>query len=352
MEQDNMHLLEMIDRPAFIVRDGIITYSNKSAQNRQVKEGTAIATLIPEDCDAYDTYSGGVLYMTLNFGWVSCGATVTRQEDTDIFLLDRDYDQTHLQILALAAQQLRMPLSNAMTVMDDMLPSLEAAQQEHGAQLSRSLYQLMRLISNMADADRYLGGEGAAMERTELRSFFREVFEKAGTSLEDTEVSIAYTGPEKQVFSMIDRERMERAVYNLLSNAVKFSPPKGQVQATLVRNGNRMRLTVEDHGSGIAPHVMGSLYHRYLREPAIEDSRFGLGLGMSLVRSVASNHGGTVLVEKTEGTRVTMTFAVRNVVPCELRSPILRMSNYAGGRELGLVEFAEKLPIDSYKKKI
>ena len=350
MEQDKKHLLEMIDRPAFMVRDGIIVYCNQTAKNRQVREGESIAELIPDECDAYKNYHGGVLYMTLMLGWTPCGATVTRQEDADIFLLDRDYDQTHLQVLALAAQQLRTPLSNAMTVMDELAPSLDADQQTHGAQLSRALFQLLRQISNMADAERYVGGESSAMEKTELRSFFREVFEKAAVSLAETDISIQYTGPENPVFSLMDRERMERAVYNLLANAVKFSPKGSCVQATLCRTGKQMRLTVEDQGDGIAAHVQGSLYHRYLREPAIEDGRYGLGLGMALVRSVAALHGGTVLIDQPKGTRVTMTFAVRSTIPGELRSPVIRIGDYAGGRDLGLMEFAESLPLSVYQK--
>lgn len=352
MEQDKKHLLEMIDRPVFAVRDGVIIYSNQSAQHRLVKEGTAIQDLIPDGCDAYENYHGGVLYMTLTLGWIPCGATIIRQEDTDVFLLDRDYDQSHLQVLALAAQQLRMPLSNAMTVMDGLMTELDPAQQEQGAQLNRALFQLLRQVSNMADAERYVGGETSAMEKTELRSFFREVFEKAAARLEDAQVTIHYTGPQNQAFTMLDRERMERAVFNLLSNAVKFSPKDSCVEACLTRCGKQMRLTIEDQGDGIASHVQASLFHRYLREPAIEDSRFGLGLGMALVRSVAALHGGTVLIEQAKGTRVTMTFALRSFVPGELRSPVLKISDYTGGRDISLLEFSDFLPSSAYDESI
>lgn len=352
MEQDKKRFLEMIDRPAFMVQDGIITYCNQVAKNRQVREGMSITELLPDKSNAYQTYQGGVLYMTLMLGWSPCGATVTREDGIDVFLLDRDLDDTQLQILSLAAQQLRTPLSNAMIVMDDLIPALEETLQEQGAQLKKALFQLLRLTSNMADADRYMNKDGSVMEKTELRSFFREVFEKAQAALDPTGVTIQYTGPQNQVFSLTDRERMERAVYNLLSNAVKFSPKGSCVRASLVRAGDQMRLTIEDEGDGIAPYVQPSLYHRYLREPALEDSRFGLGLGMSLVRSVAVLHGGTVLIDQPKGTRVTMTFAVRKNLPPELRSPTLRISNYAGGRDLGLLEFSEQLPSHMYNETI
>lgn len=350
MEHDKQNLLEMIDRPAFAVRDGIITSCNQMAKNRQIPEGQPVAQLLQTDSNSYSEFRGGILYLTVQIGWTSCGATVVRQEEEDLFLLDRDADQTQLQALSLAAQQLRVPLSDVMTLADQLFPDLqEDIQKQRASQMNRALFQLMRLISNMADAERYTGPDAPCCENTELCSFFREIIEKAETSLEKTSVTVHFTCPEAPIFTIVDRERMERAVYNLLSNAVKFSEPGAKVEVKLTCNGKMACLTVEDHGSGIAPHVKGSLFHRYMREPAIEDSRFGLGLGMTLVRSVAAAHGGTVLLEETDGTRVAMTMAIRKELPGTLRSPKLRIGDYAGGRDLGLLEFSETLPASAYE---
>ena len=351
MEQEN--LLNMIDRPAFLVRDGIIVERNELAKNRQISLGNSIEELMPEGCEAYRNYSGGILYLTLQIGWIQCGATVVRQNGHDVFLLDRDADQAQLQTLSLAAQQLRVPLSNVMTLADRLFPELtDSTQQSQAAQMRQALYQLMRQIGNMADAERYTGMDAPSYENTELCSFFKEIFEKADTTLSNTKVAVSFSCPNTPVFTIADRERLERAVYNLISNAVKFSKPGNYVTGTLSINGKMACLTVEDQGDGIASHVQGTLFHRYMREPAIEDSRFGLGLGMTLVRSAAAIHGGTVLLQQKEGTRVTMTIALRKQVPGALRSPTLRISDYAGGRDLGLLEFSESLPASRYQKDI
>ena len=71
---------------------------------------------------------------------------------------------------------------------------------------------------------------------------------------------------------------------------------------------------------------------------------------MTLVRTAAALHGGTVLLEQAGGTRVTMTMAIRKTAPQELRSPILRLGDYAGGRDLGLLEFSDSLPTDCYEQ--
>ena len=354
MEQDKKNLLEMIDRPAFWVRDGIIHFSNQIAKNRQIREGMGIDQFLLDNIEVYQSFQGGCLYLTLEVGIVRCGATVTRQTDGDLFLLDRDLDTAQLQTLALAGQQLRLPLSNVMTMADTLLEMMEENTQssEQAGQLNRGLHQLLRIVSNMADSDRYMDWDTHSLETTELSNFLREVVQKARHTLEPTGITIVYEELPRAVFTLADRERLERAIYNMISNAVKFSPPNGTVHINASIQGKQACISVEDEGSGIAPGVMGSLFHRYQREASVEDSRFGLGLGMTLIRTAAAMHGGTVLIDQPKGTRVTMTIALRKSVPGGLRTPILRISDYLGGHDAALVELSETLPIDAYKKNI
>lgn len=353
MERDKQNLLEMIDRPAFVVRDGIITDANQTARNRQIPIGYPIWKFIPEHTEAYENFRDGILHLTMDIGYVRCGAMVVRQEEDTIFLMDRESDQERLQTLALAAQQLRTPLSNILNISDLLFPELtDPDQQEKADQLRRSYFQMMRLICNMADTGYYVQGDTTGFEKTELCGFFREIVDQAQYALDQIGVSIQYHCPAKPIFSLIDREQVQRAVYNLVSNAIKFSPPGSCVDITLSCTQRMASLTVEDHGEGVADHIRNSLFHRYLREPAIEDSRFGLGLGMALVRSVAAAHGGTVLLEQNSGTRVTMTLFIRRDTPGMLRSPKLSIGDYAGGHDINLLEFSEALPSSAYKTDI
>ena len=94
---------------------------------------------------------------------------------------------------------------------------------------------------------------------------------------------------------------------------------------------------------------MGSLFHRYLRQPGIEDSRFGLGLGIRMVHSVALQHGGTLLVSQGEngGTRTVMTLAIRQREQTQMRSPVFPL-DYSGGFDHTLVELADVLPAELF----
>ena len=166
-------------------------------------------------------------------------------------------------------------------------------------------------------------------------------------------IRLEYQGLSKPVLCLADRELLERAVLNLLSNAFKFTPRGGTVRVTLFAGGTSLRLSVWDSGPGIAQEIQGNLFSRYLRQPGIEDSRFGLGLGMVLVRSAAAAHGGAVLIDQPEGwgTRVTISVALRREKAEVLRSPTMRI-DYAGERDHALTELSDCLPVSLYKKEI
>ena len=135
-------------------------------------------------------------------------------------------------------------------------------------------------------------------------------------------------------------------MYNLLSNAMKFSPAGSTITAWLTRRGRKLCLQIQYAGEGILP---ADLFHRYLRQNTLEDSRFGMGLGMVRVRACAASHGGTVLVNTPEGggTRVTMTLTLRQNADDILHSPTLRLE-YTGGRDRALIELSQQLPWELY----
>lgn len=352
MEQNNKLLLEMMDRPAFIVRDGIIQCANQLAKNRLIQIGNPVNPLIEEHANAYESLNDGCLYLTLDFGAFTCGASVTRHEDGDIFLMDRDLDTAQLQTLALAGQQIKMPLSNIMLLADALLPHFQenTKEKEMAGELSRGLFQLLRIVGNMTDAEHYESQHLTDLQTTNLTSLLKDIFGKAQTLLEDGSISFQYESMAETVFTLADRDQLERAILNMISNAVKFTPKGSVVTAKSEVHGKLVRISVENMGEGIPAHIRSSIFHRYQREPSVEDSRYGLGLGMTLIRSVAAIHGGTVLVDQPQGTRVTMTVAIRKFIPGGLRSPVLKLSDYSGGCDSTLVELSDTLSPSNYEK--
>lgn len=348
-KKDRFGMLDLMIRPGFCVKENNIVQVNSAAEALLLTPGTDIRTLLLTGKEEYETFESGCLYLKLNLSSKGCGASVTKMDGYDVFVLDQETDDGELRAMALAARELREPLTSVMISADRLLPLADSEAKDHAARLNRGLHQLLRIIGNMSDA-----GHCVSVSRQEtrnLREIFAEIFEKAQTLVEHTGIRLHYQGLSEEVFGLADAEQLERAVLNILSNAVKFTPKDGSIDASLTRHGRMLRLSVLDSGSGIAENVRSSIFHRYLRQPGIEDSRYGIGLGMVMIRSAAANHDGTVLIDQPDGkgTRITMTLAIRQSTEGVLRSPVMRV-DYAGERDHGLIELADCLPIDAYKK--
>ena len=342
-------LLDYIDRAAFCVRGGVIVQANHAAQQKGIYPETPVSAFLGENESVYADFRGGSLYLTLLIYQLPCGASVTRTEDMDIFLLDEDI-ATSLQVLALSAQHLRTPLQNAFSIAE--LLQQDRRYSKTGWELSKGLHQLHRIICNMADTYRYNELTDVTLVSSDLTCLFSEMMEKCSAFVEKAGFSLEYHGLYETVIGMAAPELLERAIYNLISNAVKYSTAPAAIKAELTRCGRALRFTVTDQGCGIAPEALGTVFSRYLRGPRIEDGRNGIGLGLALVRAAAVTHGGTVLIDQPGGVglRVTMTLAIRQEDPAILHSPVtIPTFDYTGGYDHGLVELSEILPADAYK---
>lgn len=350
-QKDIPGMLDLMIRPGFCVKENIIEKVNPAAQGLLLTPGTNVQELLLTGKEEYAAFSGGCLYLTLSLSGHICGASVVRMGAYDIFLLEQDSDNGELRSMALAARELREPLANIMNTANRLFPE-SALTDEHTKQqvahLNRGLYQMLRILSNMSDAGNC--STGSHQEIRDICRILEEIFEKAQTLISHTGIQLTYEGLQESIYSLVDPEQLERAVLNILSNAIKFTRSGDTIVAKLTRRGTMLQLSIQDSGSGIAENILSNVFYRYLRQPAIEDSRFGIGLGMVLIRSAAANHGGTVLIDQPngKGTRITMTLAIRQNTDNLLRSHILRV-DYAGERDHGLVELSECLPPHLYE---
>ena len=349
-------ILDLMIQPAFTVKDGVIDRVNEAAQQYFLETGTQITDLLLTGKSEYRELEEGCLYLTLSVSGLPCGASVRRMDGIDIFTIEQEADQSELQAMALAAQELRAPLSSVMTVADRLFPVADedddSAVQTQISQINRGLFQMLRIIGNMSDAYRYSQQTESKMTVTNVTSLLEEIFQQSAELLRHGGTELCFTNLEQSVFSLADREKLERAVHNIISNAVKFAPKGSRIDARLSRRSNMLYLTVQDSGNGIAQELRGNVHARFRRQPGLEDNRFGIGLGMVMIRSAASAHGGTVLIDHPEGcgTRLTMSMSIRQDTDSMVRASTLQV-DYAGERDHTLIELSDILPSILYASK-
>ena len=344
-------ILNLMVQPAFTVQDGVITLVNTAAEGYMLAPGTPIGDLLHTGAEEYASFSQGCLYLTLSIAGAPCGASVRRMGNMDVFTLEQESEQSELQAMALAAQELRGPLSSVMSVADRLFPLIgdeDGQEKEQISRINRGLFQMLRIVSNMSDAYRYCQQTEPRQSMHNLTQVIGDIFEKAIPMLAHAGVSLTFTNLPRAVFSLADVEKLERGIHNILSNAVKFSPKGSPISAKLSQQGNRLTLTVQN--SGTEDQMRSNVHTRFQRQPGLEDSRYGIGLGMVLIRSAATIHGGTVLIDQPEGCgiRITMTMAIRREQDNMVRSSTFNI-DYAGERDHLLIELSDVFPPSLYE---
>lgn len=354
MERYNdIGMLDLIHRPAFCAADGRVTRVNAPAAALGIETGMDVAGLLETDADEYAAFRDGCLNLTLTVRDQSHRTSVHRMEGYDVFRVEDTEDVRALHAMALAARELRNPLDAVMATIQQLFPveglKDDSATRRQVGRMNRGLLQMLRVIGNMSDAVQPI--TAGQMEPVDIPAVLDEIFAKAAALLEHTQMKLTYEGYPESVQGLADRDQLERAVLNMISNAIRVSHPGDTIRAALTRRGRKLYLTVTDTGSGMPKNVRGDMFTRYQRSCNFEPERFGIGLGMVLIRAAAAAHGGTVLVKSTRaGTAVTMSLAIRQG-GTTVRSNILKVS-YTGGWDSNLVELSQYLPEDLYKDEI
>jgi len=334
--------------PAFIVKDHKIIRANSAAQQLQILPDTSLDSLLGNGKADYELFAAGKLCLSLSIEGYSHPATVTALEDAHLFCMESQLEKPEMQAYALAAQILRGPLSNAMLGIDQLLTTKDSSITEQAAKINRNLHQLLRAVSNMSDAAQYADTEAGQLQPQDIMWALDEVLQRAAPLTAQAGHTLTYDLPNCSVICRINREKLERAVLNLISNATKYASQNSPVQVAVRLSDTRISLIVENELSTNSTPV-GNIFSRYLRQPGIEDARTGIGLGLSIVRSVATIHGGTVLLEQPDNKlRITMSIPLENAAATTLCSPVSLPVHYSGGYVSELIELSDCLPYHLY----
>jgi signal transduction histidine kinase len=129
-----------------------------------------------------------------------------------------------------------------------------------------------------------------------------EVVKKYEEKAQARQVSIKVKGDRSVSKIKGDAQSLERAVAALVDNAIKFSAQNGEVEIRFAEQGNRVRISIEDHGIGIAPEIRPRIFDRFFHLDKSGDQLYsGLGIGLSITRQVILQHQGILDVESEKG---------------------------------------------------
>ena len=219
------------------------------------------------------------------------------------------------EFLATLSHELRSPL-NA------IVGWVHIARRHAGdnAELARSLDTIERnvraqtqIVNDLLDMSRIMTGQVRLdLQTIDLRDAISNAVEAVRPAADAKRVRIEKALDASIGWTKVDPARLQQILWNLLANAVKFTPPGGRVRVALEKVNSHAELVIQDSGVGIASAFLPFVFERFRQEDSSTTRRHGgLGLGLSIVKSLAELHGGSVRAASPgEGQGATFTVAL------------------------------------------
>ena len=213
---------------------------------------------------------------------------------------DRDSaDRRKNEFLAMICHELRSPLAsigNAVGILRRATGDDLATQQRMHALIERQLGQMKLLADGLLDVSRITCGKlRLQRERVDLCLIVRNAIETLESDFNQRDHRLAATWPDVPVWLHADARRLEQVFVNLLGNASKYTDTGGELSVSTYARDGRAVVHIRDSGIGIARDVLPHIFDLFVQaDEAAQRSRSGLGIGLSLVRTLVELHGGIV----------------------------------------------------------
>ena len=203
------------------------------------------------------------------------------------------------QFVADASHELRTPLTSVLANLELLADDVHGEHGEAVRSALRSSQRMRRLVADLLLLARADVARGEPREVPHALTDLGEIAVEAAAELEP--ISDRHTLTVDAGRAPVDgaRDDLHRMALNLMENAIRHTPAGTSVGVTVGARDGQVRLVVADDGPGIPEELRGRIFERFVRGEGDRGRSFGLGL--SIVRAVASSHGGTVRVEAPAG---------------------------------------------------
>jgi PAS domain S-box-containing protein len=237
----------------------------------------------------------------IGFATVSEDVTERKRLNDDLHRLAvdlSDADRRKNEFLALLAHELRNPLapiSNTVRALRRGAIDKETVRLASEL-LERQVGQMSRLVDDLLDMSRISRGKiELRKDPVELTPIIEQAVEAARPHFRKLNHELTLKLPAQAVYLNADRARLTQVIANLLNNAAKFTDAGGHVWLTVEAAGDQAVFSVRDTGIGIAAEQLPHVFDMFAQaDTSLERSRDGLGIGLTLVKTIAELHGGTV----------------------------------------------------------
>ena len=204
------------------------------------------------------------------------------------------------EFLAMLAHELRNPLAPLANTLQIIRLEISGNSliEESLDIAERQIRHMTRLLEDLFDVSRTTRGIVELRKQpVDFCIVVEHAIEATAPLFEALGHNLSKSLPSEELLVDADSTRLEQIVTNLLNNAAKYTEPRGQIGIALLRDGEQAVLRVRDSGIGITAEMQKNIFDLFVQaDRSLDRVRGGLGIGLTLVRSLVELHGGTIAV--------------------------------------------------------
>ncbi|HSQ49904.1 MAG TPA: ATP-binding protein, partial [Nitrospiraceae bacterium] len=225
-------------------------------------------------------------------------------------------DRLRSQFLSHVSHELKTPLTSIkgflQNLLDGLTGPLNEKQQRYVSRVLDNSNRLIRMIEDLLDRTRIQSGRlDLVPGEVDLGHCVADAVEQLRLLAQAKHQTVEVIGPPTALVVWADRDRLIQIVMNLVQNAVKFTPEGGNIKVTVRQDNQALAgVSVLDTGPGIFPEFLDHIFDPFFRAKQVRSGIKGLGLGLSIVRTLVELHGGTIAARSEPGRGAELSFTI------------------------------------------
>ncbi|WP_404469703.1 sensor histidine kinase [Sutcliffiella horikoshii] len=222
-------------------------------------------------------------------------------------------EETRKALIANVSHDLRTPLTSIkgflIALLDDTIPADQ--RKEFYLLMKDETERVIKLVNDTLDMSQLEAGQVTLRPTTyNLTKQLQLIAVKLEPHLASKELEIQIIPDNQEIMVVADRHRIEQALINLLQNAIQVSANHQNIQVFLEKKAEEVVIRILDHGEGISEENLERIWERFYKTDKARSGKTGIGIGLSIVKSIMDLHGTTIKVESKVGEGTVFSFAL------------------------------------------
>ncbi|MCU1266800.1 MAG: Alginate biosynthesis sensor protein KinB [Acidobacteria bacterium] len=224
----------------------------------------------------------------------------------------REIDRLKSEFIATASHELRTPLTSVQMgvylLLEGSVGELTDKQQEVLEACRQDCDRLDKLMRDLLDLSKIEAGESQPqLASISARELITTAVKELRPQVEARGLQLLVDAPVDLSSVMVDRAQIERVISNLVINAIRYTR-HGEIKISAEQRDAHVAVSVSDTGRGIPPAYLPHIFDKFVQVPGA--STGGVGLGLTISKSIVEAHGGQISVQSAAGRGTTFTFTL------------------------------------------